>query len=76
VVVTADPADATGDEVRVARIDPLHEDVEPAEDHRRAVALDDLLVGEVDLGVDAQRPDDARDRVPRHLLDDDLLLLG
>ena len=44
VVVTADAADAARDEVRVARVDPLHEDVEPAEDHRRAVALEDLLV--------------------------------
>ena len=74
VVVTADAADAAGDEVRVARVDALHEDVEAAEDHRRRVALEDLLVGEVDLGVDAQRPDDAGDRIPRHLLDDDLLL--
>ena len=74
VVVTADAADAAGDEVRVARVDPLHEDVEAAEDHRRRVALEDLLVGEVDLRVDPERPDDAGDRIPRHLLDDDLLL--
>ena len=74
VVVTADAADAAGDEVRVPRIDPLHEDVEAAEDHRRAVALEHLLVGEVDLGVDAQAADDPGDRIPRHLLDGDLLL--
>ena len=74
VVVTADAADAAGDEVRVPRIDPLHEDVEAAEDHRRAVALVDVLVREVDLRVDPEAADDARDRVPRHLLDDDLLL--
>ena len=54
VVVAADAADAARDEVRVARIDPLHEDVEAAEDHRGAVALEHLLVGEVDLGVDAE----------------------
>jgi hypothetical protein len=73
VVVAADAADPTRDEVRVAWIDPLHEDVEATEDHRRAVALEDLLVGEVDLGVDAEAPDDPRDRVPRHLLDEHLL---
>ena len=72
VVVTADAADPAGDEVRVARIDPLHEDVEPAEDHRGRVALVDLLVGEVDLGVDAEAADDPGDRIPRHLLDHDL----
>ena len=69
VVITADAADPAGDEVRVARIDPLHEDVEAAEDHRRAVALQHLLVGEVDLGVDPEAADDPGDRVPRHLLD-------
>ena len=74
VVVTADAADPAGDEVRVARVDPLHEDVEAPEDHRRRVALVDLLVGEVDLGVDPEAPDDPGDRVPRHLLDHDLLI--
>ena len=76
VVVTADAADAAGYEVRVARVDPLHEDVEAAEDHRRRVALRYLLVREVDLRVDPERPDDAGDRVPGHLLDDDLLFAG
>ena len=76
VVVTADAADPARDEVGVPRVDPLHEDVESAEDHRRRVALQDLLVREVDLRVDPERPDDAGDRVPRHLLDDDLLLAG
>ncbi len=75
VVVTADAADAARDEVRVARVDALHEDVEAAEDHRRRVALEDFLVREVDLGVDAEAPDDAGDRIPGHLLDDDLALL-
>ena len=74
VVVAADPADAAGDEVRVARVDPLHEDVEAAEDHRGAVALEHLLVGEVDLGVNAEAADDPRDRIPGHLLDHDFLL--
>ena len=75
VVVTADAADAARDEVRVARVDPLHEDVEAAEDHRGRVALQDFLVREVDLRVDPEAPDDAGDRVPGHLLDDDLALL-
>ena len=39
VVVTADSADAAGDEVRVARILALHEDAVAAEDRRRAVAF-------------------------------------
>ena len=76
VVVTADATDAARDEVRVARVDALHEDVEAAEHHRGAVALQHLLVREVDLGVDAQAAHDPRDRVPRHLLDEDLLTLG
>ena len=74
VVVTADAADATGDEVRVPWVDPLHEDVEPAEDHRGRVALVHLLVREVDLGVDPEAADDPGDRVPRHLLDHHLLI--
>ena len=73
MVVTADPADPAGDEVRIARIDALHEDVEPAEDHRGAVALQHRPVGEVDLRVDPEAADDPRDRIPRHLLDNDLL---
>ena len=76
VIVTADATDAARDEVGVARVDALHEDVEAAEHHRGAVALEHLLVGEVDLRVDAQAAHDPRDRVPRHLLDEDLLTLG
>ena len=67
VVVTADAADAAGDEVGVARILALHEDRIAAEDRRGAVALDDFLVVEVDLGVDAEAADDAGDGIPRHL---------
>ena len=67
VVVAADPADPAGDEVRVARVLALHEDAVAAEDRRRAVALGDVLLLEVDLGVDAEAADDAGDRVPRHL---------
>ena len=67
VVVAADPADAAGDEVRVAGILALHEDRVATEDRRRAVALDHLTVLEVDLGVDAEAADDPGDRIPRHL---------
>jgi len=67
VVVTADAADAAGDEVGVARILALHEDRIATEDRRGAVALDDFLVFEVDLGVDAEAADDAGDGIPCHL---------
>ena len=67
VVVAADAADPAGDEVGVARVFALHEDAVAAEDRRGAVALGDLAVGEIDLGVDAQAADDPGDRVPGHL---------
>ena len=67
VVVAADAADAARDEVGVARVLALHEDAVAAEDRRRAVALGDLALAEVDLRVDPEAPDDAGDRVPRHL---------
>ena len=67
VVVTADAADAAGDEVGVARILALHEDRVAAEDRRRAVALHHFSVLEVDLGVDAEAADDAGDGIPCHL---------
>ena len=67
MVVTADTADAAGDEVGVAWILALHEDRVAAEDRRRAVTLDDFAVLEVDLGVDAEAADDAGDGIPRHL---------
>jgi hypothetical protein len=73
VIVTADAADTTGDEVGVTRIDPLHEDVETAEDHRRAVTLQHLSVREINLRVDSQAAHDPRDRIPGHLLDHHLL---
>ena len=67
VVVATDAADATRDEMGVARVLALHEDAVATEDRRRAVALGHDTLPEVDLGVDAEAPDDARDRVPRHL---------
>ena len=74
VVVAADAADAAGDEVRVARVLALHEQAVAAEDRRRAVALGDRHVREVDLGVDPEAADDAGDRVPGHL--DEPAVLG
>src|SRR3954451_2197858 len=76
VVVATDAADPAGDEVRVARILALHEDRVAAEDRRRAVALDDLAVLEVDLGVDAEAADDAGDRIPRHVDEGPRVALG
>ncbi len=67
VVVAADAADAARDEVRVARVLALHEDAVAAEDRGGAPAADDLLRLEVDLRVDAEVPDDPRDRVPGHV---------
>ena len=67
VVVAADPADPARDEVRVPRVLALHEDAVAPEDRGRAVAFRHLPLAEVDLGVDAQAPHDARDRVPCHL---------
>ena len=73
VIVAADPADAAGDEVGVARVFALHEDAVAAEDRRGAVTLDHLAVGEIDFGEDAETADDSGYRIPVHL--DDLLLL-
>jgi hypothetical protein len=69
VVVAADAADTARDEVRVARVLALHEHAVAAEDRRRRLARDDLAVVEVDLRVEAEVPDDPRDRVPRHVDD-------
>ena len=67
VVVPADAADPAGDEVRVPRVLALHEERVAAEDRRRALALGDRPVREVDLRVDAEAADDPGDRVPGHL---------
>ena len=75
VVVTADAADAAGDEVRVPGVLAPHEDAVAAEDRGRAVALPDLLGLEVDRRVDAEAADDPGDRVPGHLDDVGVRLL-
>jgi hypothetical protein len=67
VVVAADAADAAGDEMGVARVLAPHENAVAAEDRRGAVTLGHAPVLEIDLGVNAEAADDARDRVPRHL---------
>src|ERR1700735_189766 len=67
VVVTADAADTTGDEMSIARILPLHENTVSPEDGGGAVTLSHFLGLKVDLGEDAQAADDAGNRIPIHL---------
>src|SRR5262249_39556112 len=74
MIVAADAADATRDEVRVARILPLHEHAVAAEHRRRAVAFRDFTVLEVYFRIDAEVADDPRDRIPVHL--DEVAFLG
>ena len=69
MVISADAADPAGDEVGVTRILVLHENAVAAEDRGGAVALDDFLRIEIDLGIDAEAADDASDRIPGHLDD-------
>jgi hypothetical protein len=66
VVVSADAADATGDEVRVAGVFALHENAVAAKDRRGAVTLGDLFVFKIDLGKDAQATHDSGDGIPVH----------
>ena len=65
MIVAADPADATGDEVRITRIFVFHEDAVSAEDGGRAVALRNLLILEIDLGEDSETAHNAGDRIPQ-----------
>src|SRR6185436_14131034 len=53
VIVATDAADAARNEVRVARVLPLHEDAVAPEDRRGAVTLGNLPVLKVNLGEDA-----------------------
>src|SRR5262245_56748936 len=66
MVVAANPADPTGDEVSVARILVLHEHAIPSEDRRRAVAFGNLTVLEVDFRKDAEAAHYPRDGIPVH----------
>src|SRR3984957_17242009 len=66
MVVAANPADAAGDEMRVSRVLAFHEYAIAPEDRRRAVALSDLPVFEVDLRKNSKTPYDPSDRIPVH----------
>lgn len=67
VVVATDPADTTGDEMRVARVLALHENGVPAEDRGAAVALSHSACREINLRVDAEAANDPGYRIPHHL---------
>jgi hypothetical protein len=67
VIVAADSADTRGDERRVSRIFPLHENAVPAEDRRSAVTFGDFFVIKVDLREDPKTPHDSSDGIPVHL---------
>ena len=67
VVVTADSANAAGNEMSVARVFALHEDRVAPEDRRRAVAFHHFTVLEIDLRIDSETAHDPGDRVPGHL---------
>src|SRR5215469_13712248 len=66
VVIAADPADTTRNEMRIAGILVLHENAITSENRGSAVALDYLLIGEVNFREDTQASDNTRDRIPRH----------
>ena len=66
VIIAANPANAAGDEVGVARIFPFHENAVAAEDGRGAVTLGHLAIFKVDLSENAETPDNASDGIPVH----------
>jgi hypothetical protein len=67
MVIAADPADARRYEVCVAGILSAHEDAVAAENRRGRMALGYDLFLKIDLRVDSEAADDARDRIPGHL---------
>src|SRR5947209_136443 len=67
MIVTADATDAAGDKVGISRIFAFHEDAVTPEDGRGAMALYDLPLLEVNLGINTQTSNDSCDRIPRHL---------
>src|SRR6202140_4360496 len=67
VVITADTADAAGDEVGITRIFALHKKTVASKDRRSAMAFRYFPILEVDLGIDAKAANDACNRIPRHL---------
>ncbi len=67
MVIAANSANATGNEMRVARVLALHENAVAAENRRGAVAFGHAAVFKVDLGENSQAPYDPGDRIPIHL---------
>jgi hypothetical protein len=67
VIIAADSADATGDEMSVAWILTLHKNAVAAEDRGGAVTLGHLTVLKVDLGENSQATHNPGDRIPIHL---------
>ena len=66
VIVAANPANAAGDEMGIPRILVLHEDAIAAKDGRGAVAFGNLLLGEIDLRINAEASHNTGDWVPGH----------
>ena len=66
MVVTADAADAAGNEMRVARVFAFHENAVAAKDRGRAVAFGDLAIGEIDLRINSEAAHDPGNRIPIH----------
>lgn len=66
VVISADPANAAGNEVSVPRIFASHEHAVAAKYRRGAITFDNFAIVEIDLGENSQTPDDSRNRVPVH----------
>ncbi len=67
MIISTDSADAAGDEVRISRIFPSHENAVATKDRRRAVTLDNFAIVEVDLGEDPQTSNNPSDGIPVHL---------
>src|SRR3984885_744494 len=74
VVIAADTADSTGDEVGVARVFPLHENAVATEDGRCGMALRDAASAKVNLREDPEAAHNSGNRVPIHL--DEVLFPG
>jgi hypothetical protein len=66
MIVAADAANATRDEMRVTRIFAFHENAVSAKQRRGAFAFDDFTIVEIDLRVDPEIADDPRYGIPGH----------
>src|ERR1700733_2239354 len=67
VIVSANTADAAGNEMGIARIFALHEYAVTAKDRRRAEALRDLFFLKVNLSENSKAADNPGDGIPVHL---------